>query len=78
VVECSTPDHLATVGHMTVSQVGELCAMARPGQVALTHQYPDAAVLDLAALVGKLYDGPVHQAVDGSVYFVPEEPGEES
>lgn len=78
VVECSTPDHLATVGHMTVSQVGELCAMARPGQVALTHQYPDAAVLDLAALVGKLYDGPVHQAVDGSVYFVPQEPGEES
>ncbi len=76
VVECSTPDHLATPGHMTVSQVGELCAAARPGLVVLTHQYPDAAVLDLPALVGEFYDGPVQQAVDGSVYFVPEEPGE--
>ena len=30
VVECSTPDHLATSGHMTVSQVGELCVAAQP------------------------------------------------
>ena len=78
VVECSTPDHLATAGHMTVSQVGELCASAQPALVVLTHQYPDAAALDLAALVGELYDGPVQQAVDGSVYFVPEEPGAEN
>ncbi|MEN8007410.1 MAG: ribonuclease Z [Candidatus Krumholzibacteriota bacterium] len=78
VVECSTPDHLATPGHMCVADVGRLCAEARPGQVALTHQYPDAAALDLAALVGKHYDGPVHQAVDGSVFFVPHDPGEES
>jgi ribonuclease BN (tRNA processing enzyme) len=76
VVECSTPDHLATGGHLTVSQVGRLCAEARPGRVALTHQYPDAAALDLAALVAEHYDGPVHQAVDGSVYHVPAEPGE--
>jgi len=78
VVECSTPDHLATPGHMTVSQVGELCAAARPGQVVLTHQYPDTAALDLVAMVAELYDGPVQQAVDGSVYFVPEEPEAES
>ena len=36
----------------------------------LTHQYPDAAVLDLAALVGEIYDGPVIQAVDGSVFSI--------
>ena len=77
VVECSTPDHLATGGHMTVTQVAELCAAARPRRAVLTHQYPDAAALDLAALVGGLYDGPVIQAADGSVFFVPEKSGEE-
>ncbi len=76
VVECSTPDHLATKGHLTVSQVGALCADARPKLTVLTHQYPDAAALDLAALVGELYDGPVRQAVDGSVFSIPEEPGD--
>jgi ribonuclease BN (tRNA processing enzyme) len=78
VVECSTPDHLATPGHMTPSQVGELCVLARPELAVLTHQYPDAAVLDLAALVGELYDGPVVQAVDGSEFFVPEDSGEKN
>jgi ribonuclease BN (tRNA processing enzyme) len=76
VVECSTPDHLATAGHMTVSQVGDLCAAARPQRTVLTHQYPAAAALDLAALVGQKYDGRVEQAVDGSVFSVPEETGE--
>jgi len=78
VVECSTPDHLATWGHLTVSQVGALCLDAKPKLTVLTHQYPDAAVLDLAALVGELYDGPVQQAVDDSIFSVPEEPGEEN
>lgn len=76
VVECSTPDHLATSGHMTVSQVGELCVAAQPKLTVLTHQYPDAAVLDLAALVGEIYDGQVIQAVDGSVFSIVEEPGD--
>ena len=76
VVECSTPDHLATPGHMTPSLVGKLCGSARPKLVVLTHQYPDAAVLDLAALVQEQYDGPVVQAVDGSEFFVPEDSGE--
>jgi ribonuclease BN (tRNA processing enzyme) len=78
VVECSTPDHLATSGHLTVSQVGELCAAAGPKRVVLTHQYPPAAALDLSALVGEHWDGPVHQAVDDDVFFVPEESGEEN
>ncbi len=78
VVECSTPDHLATSGHMTVSQVAELCVAARPKLAVLTHQYPDAAALDLAALVNLTYDGPVVQAVDGSVFLVPEKTEEEN
>ena len=75
VVECSCPDHLKTPGHMVPTEVGELCAAARPRRVALTHQYPDAAALDLAPLVNAIWDGPVDQAVDGSVYRVPEEDG---
>ncbi|MBU8871779.1 MAG: MBL fold metallo-hydrolase [Gemmatimonadales bacterium] len=71
VVECSTPDELATPGHMTPTRVGELCAASRPRQVVLTHQYPAAAALDLAALVRRVHDCPVHQARDGSILTVP-------
>jgi ribonuclease BN (tRNA processing enzyme) len=72
-VECSCPDHLATGGHLTPSQVGALCATALPRRVVLTHQYPDAAALDLAPLVNEFYAGPVAQAVDGAVFKLPEE-----
>ncbi len=76
VVECSTPDDLTTPGHMCPRDVGRLCAAAGPRRVALTHQYPPAAALDLAALVGNEFDGPVVQAVDGTVLTVPEPTGE--
>lgn len=72
IVECSTPDELATPGHMTPTLVGRLCRASGPRRVVLTHQYPAAAGLDLAALVGRIYDGPVDQAVDGSIYRVPD------
>ncbi len=72
VVECSTPDELATPGHMTPGQVGELCAAANPGRAVLIHQYPPAAALDLVALVGRYSDVPVVQAVDGTVVTVPD------
>lgn len=78
VVECSTPDELATAGHLTPGQVGRLCAEARPRSVVLTHQYPPAAALDLAALVGEHFDGPVRQAVDGDTFTVSRSPGGES
>ena len=70
IVECSTPDELATAGHLTPGQVGDLCAAARPRQTVLTHQYPAAAALDLAALVGAKWSGPVIQATDGCVVTV--------
>ncbi len=72
VVECSTPDELATPGHLSVSQVGDLCAQCKPGQVVLTHQYPAAAALDLPHLIGQVFHGPVHQARDGDCFFVPQ------
>jgi ribonuclease BN (tRNA processing enzyme) len=71
VVECSTSDEWDVPGHMNPTQVGALCARARPRRVVLTHQYPPAAALDLAALVGRHFAGPVIQAVDGSAFVVP-------
>lgn len=76
VVECSTPDELATPGHMTPQLVGELCAAAGPGRVALTHQYPPAAELDLPSLVGRHTDTPVIQARDGTLLTVPDAEGD--
>ncbi len=78
VVECSTPDELVTPGHMTPQRVGELCAAAAPRRVALTHQYPPAAELDLPALVGRHTDTPVIQARDGTVLTVTDEEGDTS
>ena len=76
VVECSTTDELAMPGHMTPTQVGELCAAAGPRQVVLTHQYPPAAALDLVELVGRHTSAPVLQARDGTVVTVPADEGE--
>jgi len=78
VVECSTPDELATPGHMAVSQVAELCRNSRPALTVLTHQYPPAAALDLASLIGASYDGRVVQAVDGDVFTLPHGTGDSS
>jgi ribonuclease BN (tRNA processing enzyme) len=72
VVECSTPDALATAGHMTPERVGRLCAASRPRRVVLVHLYPPAAALNLPALVGRYFSGPVHVARDGDGFRVPE------
>lgn len=72
VIECSTPDELATAGHLAPRDVGQVCNVARPQLVVLTHQYPDAARIDLVQAVGKYYDGRVLQARDGSEYRLPE------
>jgi len=76
VVECSTTDDLATPGHMTVGQVRDLLAEARPRRAVLTHQYPPAAVLDLAAVIGSPGGTHVIQARDGTVCQVPRDEGD--
>lgn len=78
VTECSTTDDWTIAGHMNPSQVGPLCAAARPRRVVLTHQYPAAAAQDLAAAIASHYDGPVEQARDGDVYLVPDNPGDDA
>lgn len=78
VVECSTPDELAVAGHMTPTSVAALCEAAGPRRVVLTHQYPAAARLDLAALIARAgYGGPVHQARDGDVFEIDDTPARE-
>jgi ribonuclease BN (tRNA processing enzyme) len=77
VVECSTPDELATEGHMTPGRVADLCAAAAPRRVVLTHQYPPAAALDLPSLIARRFTGPVVAATDGMVFELPgPEPGD--
>jgi ribonuclease BN (tRNA processing enzyme) len=71
VVECSTPDEFAMDGHLTPERVGRLCRDADPGLVVLTHLYPAAAALDLPALVGRHWRGPVIPARDGTLVTVP-------
>jgi ribonuclease BN (tRNA processing enzyme) len=78
VVECSAPEGFGVAGHLTPSQVGRICAVAQPGRVVLTHQYPAAAAADLVADVARYYSGPVTQASDGNVFHVPLTSGEVS
>ena len=78
VVECSAPEGLGVPGHLTPGEVGQLCAIAQPKLVALTHQYPAAAATDLLPDIARHFDGPVVQARDGSLFFVPPKSGEEN
>ena len=73
VVECSTPDALATAGHMSPARVARLCAEARPRRVALTHLYPPAAALDLPALLREPCGDTMVVLSDGDVLVVPEQ-----
>jgi ribonuclease BN (tRNA processing enzyme) len=78
VVECSAPEGYGVAGHLTPGEVGRLCAIAQPARVVLTHQYPAAAAADLGADVAHHFSGPVVQAHDGSLFYVPGTSGEES
>jgi ribonuclease BN (tRNA processing enzyme) len=51
--------------HLTPEQCGELAAAAAPKELALTHFYPPVEQVDVRALVGARYAGPVTLAVDG-------------
>jgi ribonuclease BN (tRNA processing enzyme) len=74
VVECSTPDELAIDGHMSPSRVGALVAAAGPRRVVLTHVYPAAAALDLAARVREHAATDVVVASDGDRFVVTGDP----
>lgn len=66
IAECSLPDDQAIKGHLTPTRAAALACLARPGQLVLTHVYPQLEGRDLAALVRLAgWDGPVGVARDG-------------
>jgi ribonuclease BN (tRNA processing enzyme) len=65
VAECSLPSDQHVPEHLTPEQCGDLAAAAAPGHLALTHFYPPVEQVNIRALVGAKYDGPVTLAHDG-------------
>jgi ribonuclease BN (tRNA processing enzyme) len=63
--ECSVPDDQPITGHLTPQAVGRLAAGVGPGRLVLTHLYPTTEALDVGALVGGHFTGPVALAADG-------------
>lgn len=64
-IECSFPDGNPVPGHLTPSGVARIASEAGVERVVLTHIYPAADKLDLAAEVGRGYGGEVISADDG-------------
>jgi ribonuclease BN (tRNA processing enzyme) len=65
VCECSLPREMAIKEHLTPEQCGDLAAAAQPKHLALTHFYPPVEGVDIRAIVGAKYAGPVTLAADG-------------
>jgi len=63
--ECSLPDDMAIPTHLTPSRCAELAATAEPGALVLTHFYPPVERVDIRAVIGERYHGPVALATDG-------------
>jgi ribonuclease BN (tRNA processing enzyme) len=73
VCECSLPQAMGIPQHLTPEQCAELASAAAPKHLALTHFYPPVEAVDVRAIVGARYAGPVTLAVDGW-HFDLEEP----
>jgi ribonuclease BN (tRNA processing enzyme) len=65
VCECSLPTGMHIPEHLTPEQCGDLAASAAPKHLALTHFYPPVEQVDVRALVGARFAGPVTLARDG-------------
>ena len=70
VCECSLPSWMSIPEHLTPEQCGELAAGAAPKHLALTHFYPPVEGVDIQAIVGARYTGPVTLAADGWYYDI--------
>ncbi|HEV7991864.1 MAG TPA: ribonuclease Z [Gemmatimonadaceae bacterium] len=71
--ECSLPTEMAIPTHLTPEQCGALAAAALPKHLVLTHFYPPVERVDVRALVGAHYAGPVTLADDGSTFEIEED-----
>ena len=65
VLECSLPQTMAIVEHLTPEQCGEIARLAAPRRLVLTHLYPPVESVDIAAIVAAKYSGPLVIAHDG-------------
>lgn len=65
VCECSLPESSSIREHLTPEQCGDLAAAAAPKHLALTHFYPPVEQIDVTAVVGARFSGPVTLAYDG-------------
>jgi ribonuclease BN (tRNA processing enzyme) len=65
VCECSLPHDMSIREHLTPEQCGDLAAAAAPDHLALTHFYPSLEGIDVAAIVGARFAGPITLAFDG-------------
>jgi ribonuclease BN (tRNA processing enzyme) len=63
--ECSLPAGMGIPEHLTPEQCGDLAAAAAPQRLVLTHFYPPVEQVDVGALVGARFAGPVSLAFDG-------------
>ena len=65
VLECSLPQTMAIIEHLTPEQCGEIACLAAPRTLVLTHLYPPVELVDIKALVAARYEGPLVIAHDG-------------
>jgi len=65
VCECSLPQSMSIREHLTPEQCGELAAAATPKHLVLTHFYPSVEQVDVTAIVGARFAGPITLAFDG-------------
>jgi ribonuclease BN (tRNA processing enzyme) len=66
VAECSLPEEDAIDTHLTPGRLGRLAAAARPGQLIVTHVYPQLAERDIAGLLRAAgWEGATLRARDG-------------
>ncbi len=66
VCECAFPRGWNTLDHMTADAVGRVAGAANVRRVVLTHLYPPAQAVDVAAQVRDEYAGEIIVAVDGT------------
>ena len=70
VCECSLPAAMQIPEHLTPEQCGALAALAAPKHLALTHFYPPVEQVDVRAIVGRDFGGPITLTADGWHYEV--------
>jgi ribonuclease BN (tRNA processing enzyme) len=70
VLECSTPDDVPVPGHLTPSTLAATAERAELSHLVVTHRYPLAQQIDVAAEVATRWPGRLTIADDGDVFEV--------